>query len=41
MVKNIGKVVQILGPVIDIRFENENLPKLLNAIEINYMNKKI
>ena len=41
MVKNIGKVVQILGPVIDIKFENQNLPKLLNAIEISYDNKKI
>ena len=41
MVKNIGKVVQILGPVIDIKFENQNLPKLLNAIEISYDDKKI
>ena len=32
--KNIGKVVQIIGPVLDIRFENGNLPNLLNAIEV-------
>lgn len=38
---NIGKVVQIIGPVIDIRFENNNLPKLLNAIKINNNNKVI
>ena len=31
---NIGKVVQIIGPVLDIRFENGTLPELLNAIEI-------
>ena len=34
MAKNIGKVVQIIGPVLDIRFESGNLPDLLNAIEI-------
>ena len=32
--KNIGRVVQIIGPVLDIRFENGHLPNLLNAIEI-------
>ena len=32
--KNIGTVVQIMGPVIDVRFENGNLPALLNAIEV-------
>ncbi|MGN0691675.1 MAG: F0F1 ATP synthase subunit beta [Oscillospiraceae bacterium] len=32
--KNVGKVVQIIGAVVDIRFEKDNLPKLLNAIEI-------
>ncbi|MGN0696466.1 MAG: F0F1 ATP synthase subunit beta [Oscillospiraceae bacterium] len=32
--KNVGKVVQIIGAVVDIRFDKDNLPKLLNAIEI-------
>ncbi len=32
--KNIGKLVQIIGPVLDIRFSNGHLPDLLNAIEI-------
>ena len=32
--KNVGRVVQIIGPVLDIRFENGHLPDLLNAIEI-------
>ena len=34
MSKNIGKVVQVMGPVLDIRFEEGQLPRLLNAIEI-------
>lgn len=38
---NIGKVVQIIGPVLDIKFDNNNLPNLLNAIEINHQGKKI
>ena len=32
--QNIGKVVQVIGPVLDIRFEDGHLPQLLNAIEI-------
>ena len=34
--QNIGKVIQIIGPVLDIRFENGHLPDLLNAIEIEH-----
>ncbi|MDO5292518.1 MAG: F0F1 ATP synthase subunit beta [bacterium] len=29
-----GKIVQVLGPVIDVQFENSNLPPLDDAIEI-------
>ncbi len=32
--QNIGTVVQIIGPVLDIKFPAESLPKLLNAITI-------
>jgi len=32
---NIGKVVQIIGPVIDIEFSPEELPAINNAIKIN------
>ncbi|SDY67130.1 ATP synthase F1 subcomplex beta subunit [Proteiniborus ethanoligenes] len=39
--KNIGKVVQIIGPVLDIRFSEENLPNLLNAIEIQGQDSKV
>ncbi|MFV0499111.1 MAG: F0F1 ATP synthase subunit beta [Bacilli bacterium] len=34
MKKNIGKVIQIMGPVLDIKFDNE-LPEINNAIEVN------
>ena len=34
MAKNCGTVVQIMGPVLDIRFEEGNLPLLLNAIHV-------
>jgi F-type H+-transporting ATPase subunit beta len=41
MIKNNkGKIVQILGPVIDVRFSNSKLPNLLNALEIKNGNKK-
>ncbi len=39
--KNIGKIIQIIGPVLDIKFENGHLPDLLNAIEIDYEGKKV
>ncbi len=32
---NTGKIVQIIGPVLDVQFEDDNLPKLLNALEID------
>ena len=31
----IGKVVQIIGPVVDIKFDSDSLPNLYNAIHIN------
>ena len=34
MTDNIGKVVQVIGPVLDIRFDSGKLPDLLNAIRI-------
>ncbi|MTI69396.1 MAG: F0F1 ATP synthase subunit beta [Firmicutes bacterium] len=39
--KNIGKVVQIIGPVLDIKFDGDNLPNLLNAIEIEGKEGKV
>ena len=31
---NIGKVVQVIGPVVDVAFEEGNLPNIMNAIAI-------
>ena len=39
--KNIGKVVQVIGPVLDIRFQDGQLPELLSAIEIQSGDRKI
>ena len=33
-----GRVIQVLGPVVDIRFEDNSLPELYNAIEIKLNN---
>lgn len=41
MEKNIGKIVQVIGPVVDIRFSEDSLPELLNAIEIEREGKKL
>ncbi|MEY7999305.1 F0F1 ATP synthase subunit beta [Clostridium sp. Mt-5] len=38
---NIGKVVQVIGPVVDIKFNTESLPNIYNAIDIQSENKKI
>ena len=32
MANNKGTVIQVMGPVLDIRFADDQLPKLLNAI---------
>lgn len=34
MSQNKGKIVQVIGPVVDILFSEEHLPSLLNAIDI-------
>ncbi|HET9776305.1 MAG TPA: F0F1 ATP synthase subunit beta [Gemmatimonadaceae bacterium] len=31
---NIGKVVQVIGPVLDVEFESEHLPEIYNALRI-------
>jgi len=33
-IHNIGKIVQVIGPVVDVEFEAEHLPELYNALEI-------
>jgi len=39
--KHIGEVVQVIGPVLDIRYPQDQLPALLNAIEIDNNGKKL
>ena len=39
--QNIGTVIQVTGPVLDIRFADGQLPNLLNAIEIDNQGKKL
>ena len=33
---NIGKIVQIVGPVLDVEFQQGQLPRILNALKIKY-----
>ncbi len=37
---NLGKVVQIIGPVVDIEFSSGNLPKILDAVKIKKETKE-
>ncbi len=39
--ERVGKVTQIIGPVVDIRFERGHLPKIYNAINIESGNDKV
>ncbi|MDO4845135.1 MAG: F0F1 ATP synthase subunit beta [Oscillospiraceae bacterium] len=41
MSQTVGKVVQVIGPVLDIRFPEGQLPKLLSAVEIEKDGKKL
>ncbi|WP_010246342.1 F0F1 ATP synthase subunit beta [Acetivibrio cellulolyticus] len=41
MVQNKGKIIQVIGPVLDVRFERGSLPKIYNAIEIEVEGKKV
>ena len=34
MSENTGKIVQVIGPVVDLEFEEGKLPDILNAITI-------
>ncbi len=31
---NVGKIVQVIGPVVDVAFEDGNIPSILNAVTI-------
>ena len=41
MDKNIGKVVQVIGTVVDVEFPQENLPSIYNALELEVNGEKL
>ena len=41
MAQNVGKIVQVVGTVIDVEFEPDKMPKLLNALELDNQGEKL
>ncbi|MEG0004969.1 MAG: F0F1 ATP synthase subunit beta, partial [Clostridium sp.] len=41
MAQNVGKVIQVIGPVIDVKFEDGQLPEIYNAVKVEIGNKEI
>tara|TARA_Y100001935_G_scaffold55880_1_gene46738 strand:+ start:95 stop:1492 length:1398 start_codon:yes stop_codon:yes gene_type:complete len=41
MSSNVGKVVQVIGTVVDVEFPQENLPEIYNALELNVDGEKL
>jgi F-type H+-transporting ATPase subunit beta len=39
--RNVGKIIQIIGAVLDIKFDGDKMPNLNNAIEIDNNGKRI
>ena len=39
--QNVGKIVQVIGAVLDIKFSGGHMPALNNAIEIHNGDRKI
>ncbi|MDR3247823.1 MAG: hypothetical protein LBT39_03465, partial [Treponema sp.] len=31
---SIGRITQVVGPVVDVRFEGTGIPAILNALEV-------
>jgi F-type H+-transporting ATPase subunit beta len=38
---NVGKVVQVIGPVLDVEFEPEKLPELYNALNVELEGRRV
>ena len=38
---NVGKVVQVIGPVLDVEFEPEKLPELYNALVVDLGDRRV
>jgi F-type H+-transporting ATPase subunit beta len=41
MPENVGKVVRVIGPTVDVEFDSQKLPRILNAIRIEDQEKGI
>ena len=41
MSNNVGKVVQVIGTVVDVEFPQENLPEIYNALELEVDGEKL
>ena len=41
MAENLGKIVQVIGPTVDVVFEPDRLPPILNGVRISDESKKI
>jgi F-type H+/Na+-transporting ATPase subunit beta len=39
MADNYGKIVQVIGPTVDLEFDSDNLPNILNAVTIEDKNQ--
>src|ERR1700761_4363530 len=35
-IANVGKIVQVIGPVVDVEFSDGHLPELFNALTVDY-----
>ena len=38
---NKGKIVQVMGPVVDVEFENQDLPYIKDALTVELNGKKL
>jgi F-type H+-transporting ATPase subunit beta len=38
---NKGKIIQIIGPVVDVEFAEDKIPQLFNALKVKHENKEI
>jgi F-type H+-transporting ATPase subunit beta len=41
MAENTGRIVQVIGPTVDLEFDSDHLPDMLNAIKISDAEKEI
>lgn len=36
-----GKIIQVMGPVVDVEFEDEELPAIRDALEVQMVTKNV